>query len=317
MLQQSWQNPIWSRSDNLRDPAVLPVEGGYWLFYSRYSNRDWSKPENWAVARVFTPDFHEYFGDRDLTPKGFASPGDPVRWAGRWVLPYQSYPLHPSRLYFSESADALHWSDPIPFLAEANNLSWNSRRRCIDPSLVVDDGWLHCFFVGSCDLPGSDSAPFSLAANSKPRHANLVGHAVTRDPSLQSWEILTPDQPLLGISERAPDGSENVMVIYTGGTNSNAKWTMIYSEGLANQHLAYATSDDLRSWSIGEVISLPEQPWMEAKHGAPFIWREKDAWWMILMGEDRRGKTSFGLLQSADRIHWTSEISDIMERDWR
>ena len=69
-------NPIWERSDNLRDPAVLPLDDGYLLFYSRYSNRDWGKDENWAIAAVFTRDFVTFEHDRDISPKGFASPGD-------------------------------------------------------------------------------------------------------------------------------------------------------------------------------------------------------------------------------------------------
>jgi sucrose-6-phosphate hydrolase SacC (GH32 family) len=315
MTLLSLHNPVWTRSDNLRDPAVLPVEGGYWLFYSRYSNRDWSKAENWAVACVFTPDFKEFTGDRDLTPKGFASPGDPVRWAGHWVLPYQSYPLHPSRLFFSESTDGERWSDPQPFMPQANELPWNTRRRCIDPSFVVDGDQLHCFFVGSCDLPVSAGNAPDAPVTARPQHANLVGHAVTSDPALQHWQILTPSQPMLGITERAPDGSENVMVIRTGPDNSPNKWTMIYSEGLAAQHLAYAISSDLLHWQIGEIIQLLSQPWMEVKHGAPFVWRESERWWMILMGEDRQGQTSFGLLHSTDAIHWDAVKKDISPKE--
>lgn len=33
-------NPVWKRSDNLRDPSVFKGSDGYHLFYSRYSNND-------------------------------------------------------------------------------------------------------------------------------------------------------------------------------------------------------------------------------------------------------------------------------------
>ena len=72
-----------------------------------------------------------------------------------------------------------------------------------------------------------------------------MGHAITRDPKLEKWEILTPDAPLIGFSESAPDGVENTMIIRTGD-----RWTMIYSEGLADQHLAIATSPDLIEWKL-------------------------------------------------------------------
>jgi sucrose-6-phosphate hydrolase SacC (GH32 family) len=282
------RNPVWRRSDNLRDPAVLPLADGYMLFYSRYSNADWSKPENWAVASVFTRDFLTYENDRDLTPKGFASPGDPVLWHGRYLLPYQSYPQQPAQLFYSASDDGKRWGDAQPFLHEANDLPWNTRKRVIDPAFVVDGKTLHCFFVGSCptETPG--------------RHANLLGHAQTSDPSLRDWQILTGDAPLIGRSERAYDGVENVTIFRTANV-----WTMIYSEGLADQHLAVARSDDLVRWHLHAPLTIPAQSWFARKHGAPFVWRDGEQWLMILMGTDSADRTTFGLLSSPDGKDWT------------
>ena len=56
-------------------------------------------------------------------------------------------------------------------------------------------------------------------------------------------------QPI-GMSDRAPDGVENVMLIRTDDV-----WTMIYSEGLADQHLVYAQSFDLMQWEHSRVKS--------------------------------------------------------------
>lgn len=53
-------NPVWKRSDNLRDPSVFKGSDGYHLFYSRYSNNDWTKPENWSVAHVFHEGFYTF-----------------------------------------------------------------------------------------------------------------------------------------------------------------------------------------------------------------------------------------------------------------
>jgi hypothetical protein len=219
------RNPVWTSSDNLRDPSVLQTAEGYLIFYSRLAGTNWGSPQSWSIACAFTRDFVRYEHDRDVSPKGYASPGDVVQWHGRYLLPYQSYPAKPTRLCVSESTDLDTWSAPRPFLTAAAELPWNDARRVIDPTLVVDGDTLHCFFVGT---------------TMKPSKANLLGHAVTRDPKLEQWEILTKDAPLLGRSERAPDGVENVMVFKTGG-----QWTMLYSEGLAAQHLAWATSRDL------------------------------------------------------------------------
>jgi len=135
----SLRNPIWRPDDRLRDPAVLPIVNGYLVFYSRFSaDREWSDPHAWAVACAFTSNFPTFAHDRDVTPKGFASPGDVVFWGGRWVLPYQSYPANPTHPCFSESQDLHTWHAPTGFLGEANALPWNTRRRAIDPKFVVD-----------------------------------------------------------------------------------------------------------------------------------------------------------------------------------
>jgi sucrose-6-phosphate hydrolase SacC (GH32 family) len=127
-----------------------------------------------------------------------------------------------------------------------------------------------------------------------------MGQALTRDPKLEKWEILTRDAPLIGWSDRAPDGVENTMIFKTGD-----HWTMIYSEGLARQHLALATSKDLRDWKLEGPIDILRQTWMARKFGAPFVWRDDGQWLMILMGTNDRDRTTFGLLRSPDGRNWT------------
>jgi len=122
---------------------------------------------------------------------------------------------------------------------------------------------------------------------------------VTQDPTLESWEILTPDKPLLGRSERAPDGCENVTVYRVGD-----EWVLLYSEGLLHQHLAYATSADLVRWSFKGVIDLPAQRWMAKRYGAPAVWQEDNHWFMVLMGIGEDDRATLGMLTSNDAIHW-------------
>jgi sucrose-6-phosphate hydrolase SacC (GH32 family) len=285
------RNPVWTSADNLRDPSVLKTDAGYQIFYSRLVGKNWADTNSWTIAQVFTRDFVHIENDRDVSPKGCASPGDVIAWHGRFILPYQSYPAKPTQLVFSESSDLKNWNSPKPFLSEARFLLWNKLQRVIDPTLVLDGDTLHCFFVGSANVTNSAG---------KILRANLLGHAITRDPKLERWEILTTNAPLIGVSERAPDGVENIMIFRTGG-----HWTMIFSEGLADQHLALATSKDLISWKIGNPIELPRQKWMTHKYGAPFVWREENQWLMILMGENSAGRTTFGLLTSPDGEKWT------------
>ncbi len=279
-------NPIWKRSDNLRDPSVWKSADGYHLFYSRYSNNDWTKPENWSIAHVITKDFVTFEEDRDISAKGFASPGDVIRWKGKYILPYQSYPEVPTMLCYSTSDDLENWSKPVFFLEEAVHLPWNQANRVIDPTFVTEGERLHCFFVGT------DRVHYASATN-------LVGHAYTDDPELKGWTITTVDSPLIGTCEDGPDGAENVTVF-----RNNNEWVMIYSEGLKSQHLAYITSKDLIHWGNKGKITIPEQSWMSTRYGAPYVWKEDEYWVMILMGEDRNSHTTFGLLTSKDGIIW-------------
>jgi len=287
-----WLNPLWTSKDNLRDPSVIKSADGYFLFYSRFSaeSAGWNHPTNWHIAQVFTKDFMSFVDDHNISPAGCASPGDVVFWHGRWILPYQTYPAKPTQLVFSESTNLNNWTPPKSFLSEALNLPWNELHRVIDPSLVVESDTLHCWFIGS--------AYRTNAAGQRIR-GNLMGHAVTRDPNLQRWEILTKEKPLLGFSATAPDGVENTMVFRTGD-----HWTMIYSEGLENQHLACATSPDLADWKLVGEIKIPHQSWMVNKYGAPYVWRDGDGWLMLLMGTDKNDRTSFGLLRSSDGRQW-------------
>jgi hypothetical protein len=280
-------NPVWQRSDNLRDPAVLPTSDGYLIFYSRFSNGDWREPENWAIAWTFTEDFVSFRCDRDITPKGYASPGDPVHWHGRFLLPYQSHPAGPSRLHYSSYGRGGRWSDPVPFLMQANSLPWNTVHRASDPSFVADGDTLHCFFVGAQGQNGS--------------RGDFLGHAITQDPQLQEWEILSWDNPVAVASDSELTGMQHQCIFRSG----DRLWTMIYSEGLPNEHLAYAQSADLMTWERQGRLDLPVQSWMKGRYGAPYVWRDADGrWLMLLMGQDLSGHTSLGLFSSDDALHW-------------
>ncbi len=298
------RNPFLMRDYDMRDPAVLKApDGGYHLFYTRVTHEvqggdPWTRSGNWKVAQVFTPDFKEFSDDREIFPNGFASPGDPVCWHGRLLLPFQSYPVQPNRLcYAVGSEDGNTWGASTYFLDEARVLKWNLDGRLIDPSFVVCGDTLHCFFVGSQGLVAG-------------ARANLLGHATTQDPELLLWTIHSVDAPLMGISPDAPDGVENVMIFPRGG-----EWMMIFSEGLKAQHLAWASSPDLHQWKREGHIHIHPQAWMARKYGAPFVWQEEGRWFMVLMGEEdgaspaslRNGTyhTTFGLFYSHDGLDWT------------
>jgi hypothetical protein len=284
-------NPVWAPADfNPRDPSVIAVGDGYDVYFSRFAFGQWGDAANWSVARVRTRDFREFGEVRQITGPGYASPGDIVQWHGRWLMPFQSYPEGPVRLCYSESRDLESWSEPTPFLDEGCRLPWNEGKRMIDPTFVVEDGTLHCFFVGT---------GFRKDVDGRRVRGNLIGHATTRDPELREWTILTPEAPLMGFSATAPDGVENLAIFREGD-----RWLMLYSEGLEDQRLALATSSDLGNWKKEGPIDLPPGKWRERKHGAPFVWRDGEEWRMLLMGTNMRDRTSLGLFVSQDGRKW-------------
>ncbi len=281
-------NPIIELSDNLRDPAVVKVGDTWHLYYTRYSNADWYRKENWSVARITTRDWIKFEDDRDITPKGYASPGDVVFWHDRWILPYESYPIHPSGLFFSQSSDLLTWSEPEQFLAEAWKLSWNTFARAIDPTLVVLGEYLYCFFTAS--LPGMGDR----------KRANGIGLARTTDPNLCEWEIISRDKPFLGPSSAYPDGVENLAIV----PGKSSGWTMYYSAGLKNQRIAQMESEDLVVWNNPRPVVLEEQWWCSKVQGAPGLFVDGDQTYMIIMGADDTNRTRFGLARQTGSDKW-------------
>lgn len=81
-LAPNLRNPVWVSEDNLRDPSVLVVEGGYQIFYSRLVGPDWASPESWTIARAFTWDFSRFSDITDVSPKR-DSRGSTSRWPRR------------------------------------------------------------------------------------------------------------------------------------------------------------------------------------------------------------------------------------------
>ena len=80
------------------------------------------------------------------------------------------------------------------------------RRTREAPPSPLPPGTLHCFFVGSAKVRRAGGG------GSGWKRTNLLGHATTMDAKMEMWHVRTFDRPLLGVSERAPDGVENVAV---------------------------------------------------------------------------------------------------------
>ena len=69
-------------------------------------------------------------------------------------------------------------------------------------------------------------------------------------------------------------------------SNAAGRWLKMLSEGMENQHLATAESNDLIHWKPLGTVEIAAQPWFAFRHGAPFVWGEDGFFYMILMGEE-------------------------------
>jgi hypothetical protein len=178
---------------------------------------------------------------------------------------------------------------PRAFWATPPPCRGTRRRRAIDPTCVVDGEVLHGFCVGS----GATATPG--------QHAPMVGHAVSLDPSLHRWQVITRDAPRIGRSQAVDNdaGAHHVTVFRAGDG-----WTLMDSEGVATQHRAWGRSPDVCRWKCKGALPLPAQRWMRRTPGAPCVWREGDGDVMMLMGTDAADGTTSGLLTSPDGVHW-------------
>jgi len=300
---------------NFRDPAIIAHSDGvgYTIMYTRLSSAEcrptsaeWNNRANWSIWSVHTFDWINFDEPRRISPDGFASPSEVVTWHGQTVIACQTYP-GVSQLYYLVCGDKVPlpsscWSDPKPFLADANSLAWTNyvpgvghipygeNGRIIDPTLVVDpsSSTLHCFFIGTTKREGAV------------KHCNLLGHAICIDPKMQDWTIQTNDCPLMG-EDVHPEGVENLSIVQ----EETGTWKMFLSVALQKQFVATSTSRDLHSWTAPEECHIlstfpKKEEWLEAKHGAPSVWHAvvdgKRQLYMLLMGEDLDGGTSIGIL---------------------
>ena len=57
------RNPVWTSTNNLRDPSVLKTADGYHILYSRLAGKNWGSPESWTIAEAVTRDFVHFEND--------------------------------------------------------------------------------------------------------------------------------------------------------------------------------------------------------------------------------------------------------------
>ena len=285
---QSLRNPVFGIPGvSVRDPAALWHDGVCYLYYTRQVG-GWGGPTCWDVGLVTTRDFREFSPEIIISPPGYASPGNIVRWCDRWVLVVQSYPW-PSEIALMTSDDLLNWSAPEHIIPADTGPGWGAEHGPIDGWLYRhEDQWL-CAWVSF--LGGTDHRAFGCH----------------RSADLSAWENLTPDAPFIDGSAYDDNGGvENCAIVQEGDT-----WHFFASVGVNPQHLAHVAGPSPWDWPAltpADEIALPIEPWCAYHQSALFVddWRDLCGQWaMIFHGLERPdGEATFGLVFSDDLWAW-------------
>ena len=147
-----------------RDPAVLFYNDQFFLFFTLvktingeiYSYTATSKSYdliNWSQVKILTP------RDQNLN---FCSPGNIVKYDGKWLLCLQTYPRpgyiqgdkvrygsDDSRIFIMESKDLENWTYPKLLKVKGSTIREDKMGRMIDPYLIEDKdekGKWWCFY---------------------------------------------------------------------------------------------------------------------------------------------------------------------------
>lgn len=231
------RSPLIFRGDErtaYRDPAlyhdgtrfhlfftlVENIPGGPYLRLAKSTSRDLT---DWTVPRPLTP--------RDKTCN-YSSPGNVIRFGGRYVLCLQTYPRENgekyandrARLFVMESDDLETFSPPRLLRVKGQAVPPGDMGRMIDPYLAEDPaekGLWWCFFK-----------------------QNGVSAARSRD--LVTWEFAGH-----------MDGGENVCIFRRGND-----YVMLHAP---ENGIGVRRSPDLRRWTDEGVLTLGQDRWPWAR----------------------------------------------------
>lgn len=285
---QRLTNPVFAlQGISVRDPAAIWHEGLCYLYYTRQVG-GWGEDASWDIGFVATPDFREFSEEVVITPRGYASPGNLVRFGERWVLVIQSYPW-PSEIALIFSDDLIHWSEPRRVIAADTGPGWGAEHGPIDGWLFYHQRRWHCAWVNF--LKGADHRAFGLSASD----------------DLHDWHNLTPDGPFIdGSAYNDNGGVENCAFVRSGDT-----WHFFASVGMQPQRLAHVASRDPLAWPAltpQAEVPLPLDPWCAHSQSAVFVddWRQVcGEYAMIYHGIERPDSpATLGLAFSPDLWEW-------------
>ncbi|MHC4118975.1 MAG: glycosyl hydrolase 53 family protein [Planctomycetota bacterium] len=287
-------SPIIFRGDQkyaFRDPAVVYHNGTFHLYFTLsetaadggYYNMTACSTScdlvHWTFPEIITP------RDRNLN---HSSPGNIIRFEGRWVICLQTYPTPnmekfgtgESRIWIMRSGDLKNWSEPELLRVKGNDVPREEMGRMIDPYLLEDaqeKGKWWCFYKqnGASMSYSYDLKSWTYAGHTKAGenvtvirqddeyvmfHSPSNGIGVKRSKDPKSWGA---DTQILTLGQKQWPWSQGRLtaatVIDLTEEPSVGKYVMFFhgstKEGLKSHpaqgraSLAIAWSDDLVNWT--------------------------------------------------------------------
>jgi len=239
-----------------RDPAVVYHDGVFRLFFTVNQPRNSARSMVSFLGTTTSRDLVHWRPVRLLTEedpkKNYSSPGNVIRWGGKWIICFQSYPIRgtgyvgdgTARLFIMRSNDLEHWSKPELLKVKGPDVPPEKMGRMIDPYLIEDK-----------DVPGKWWCFYKQ---------NGVSMSWTRD--FKTWRY----------HGRTRSG-ENVCVWVEGD-----EYVLMHSP---RNGLGIKRSKDLRTWrDVRGLITLGQKnwPWATARLTAGVV--------LDLRGRPRVGK---------------------------
>lgn len=244
-------SPIIIRGDSdraFRDPAIVYHDGVFHLFYTLVRTEDEVNSARWGIysytAHSTSTDLKTWSQPRIITPRGmtlnYSSPGNVVRFGGRWVLCLQTYPRldyyrgdrlrwadSSARIFTMRSDDLETWDPPELLRVKGPDVPREAMGRMIDPYLIEDR-----------DMPGRWWCFYKQG-----------GVSMSYSNDLVNWTYAG-----------RTDSGENVCVLRDGD-----EYVLMHSPG---NGLGLKRSKDLKEWrDWGPIITLDQKdwPWAEVR----------------------------------------------------
>jgi hypothetical protein len=139
-----------SEREAFRDPAVVYADGVFHLFFTWVKSDGERRHVRMAVAQSTSANLVDWTPPVALTafdPQwNFSSPGDIVRFQGRWVMCVSSYPRphdeaignRDARIWLLRSDDLVTWTPPELLRVKGPAVPQEAMGRMIDPYLYPD-----------------------------------------------------------------------------------------------------------------------------------------------------------------------------------